>query len=94
MKESLVLLYLRLFPATVSHRFRHLCYALLLGGVVFAFLAIIILAFACRPVSSSWTLLYPQHEERCINLPGVVYLALSLNIACDLVVFIMPIPNL
>ncbi|KAF2772154.1 hypothetical protein EJ03DRAFT_348959 [Teratosphaeria nubilosa] len=94
MKMSIIFLYLRIFPATVSRFFRMFCWLLIGGGCFFIFLATIIFTFACNPVSLSWHGLYRHHQDQCINVPAVYFLALSLNLGADLIVFVMPIPKI
>ncbi|KAF2769802.1 hypothetical protein EJ03DRAFT_88753 [Teratosphaeria nubilosa] len=94
MKMSIILLYLRIFPAGVSRNFRILCWASMAGGVFFIITAVFLLAFACHPIRLAWTQLYQGHEKQCIPYPAIFYLAFSANLVSDLVTFIMPVPIL
>ncbi|KAH9815656.1 cfem domain-containing protein [Teratosphaeria destructans] len=94
MKMSIIFVYLRIFPATVSRFFRLFCWLLIGAGCFFIFLSTIIFTFACNPVSLSWHGLYRHHQAQCINVPAVYYLALSINLGADFIVFVMPIPKI
>jgi hypothetical protein len=94
MKASIILLYLRLFPRTVSRKFRIFCYLLLAAGAGFVLICIFVLVFACRPIHLGWSGLYRHYQHQCSHIPAVYYLALSVNVAADVLVFVMAIPKM
>ena len=61
-KVSIVLFYLRIFPETVSTRFRVLCYVVIGVCLSTAVAFSISTAVQCNPVSYSWTLWDGQHQ--------------------------------
>ncbi|KAK5109890.1 hypothetical protein LTR62_006497 [Meristemomyces frigidus] len=93
-KISIVLLYLRIIPGTVSPKFRALCLTVIGLMVAYTMAFIIALALQCRPISYSWTQWDGEHKGKCINLEAQVYCGAILNICWDLVVFVLPIPRL
>ncbi|KAI6871297.1 hypothetical protein KC343_g11832 [Hortaea werneckii] len=92
-KFSIVLLYLRIFPSTVSKKFRLLCWIIVAAGVVFIIIGLLVFAFACQPASLSWSGLYEHNKDKCLPLPELYYLATSINLSTDVLIFVMPIPK-
>ncbi|KAI7491378.1 hypothetical protein KC351_g89 [Hortaea werneckii] len=92
-KFSIVLLYLRIFPSTVSKQFRLLCWIIIAAGVCFIIIGLLVFAFACQPVSISWSGLYEHNKDKCIHLPELYYLATCINLSTDVLIFVMPIPK-
>ncbi|KAI7514399.1 hypothetical protein KC347_g691 [Hortaea werneckii] len=54
---------------------------------------LLVFAFACQPVSVSWSGLYEHNKDKCIHLPELYYLATCINLSTDLLIFVMPIPK-
>jgi hypothetical protein len=94
MKASIVQLYLRMFPASISRRSRIACYLLLTGGGLFLIGASLVFIFACNPTRISWQQYYPRYEDKCIHLPAAFYFAVAFNIITDLLVFCLPVPKM
>jgi hypothetical protein len=55
-KISIVLLYLRIFPRSVSNRFTYTCWAVVAGLTSYGLVFIIYFAFECRPSKSKHVL--------------------------------------
>lgn len=93
-KVSIILLYLRIIPSSISPRFRIIC--LILIGLLLANMVsfIVALGFQCRPVSYSWTQWTGETQGSCMNLQAQVYSSSATNITFDLIVFALPIPKL
>ncbi|KAK3679028.1 hypothetical protein LTR78_001481 [Recurvomyces mirabilis] len=93
-KVSIILLYLRIFPSSISARFRTISYTII--GLLIAYWLAITLALAlqCRPVHTVWQAWDGEHEGKCLNVAYIVYISTALNISFDLVVILLPIPKL
>lgn len=53
------------------------------------------LIFSCRPVSAVWTgWMREEHFDYCMNQNAFIYAAAGTNIAIDLGVLVVPIPQL
>ncbi|KAH8889021.1 hypothetical protein GQ53DRAFT_604331, partial [Thozetella sp. PMI_491] len=90
-KLSLLFLYLRIFPSTT---FRLQCKVLC--GVVLAFgiACVVSSLLLCAPVSYNWEQWDGKHEGHCANVNAQVYAMAGINMALDLCIFILPIPQL
>lgn len=93
-KISIVLLYLRIFPKTVSKRFWIASWTIIAGLIIYCFSFLVYSAFQCAPISYFWTQWDGEHEGYCNNFQLAVYINSGLNIFFDLTVFILPIPKL
>lgn len=93
-KISIVLLYLRVIPDTVSVRFRWICF-ILIGGMVGNCIGCIFgLTFQASPVSYAWTLWSGETKGTTVNLKAQQWAFSLLNVFWDVVVFCLPIPRL
>ncbi|GAB1729751.1 hypothetical protein NU195Hw_g5706t1 [Hortaea werneckii] len=92
-KFSIIFLYLRIFPSTVSKQFRLLCWIIIAAGVAFIIIGLLVFAFACQPASLSWSGLYEHNKDKCVHLPELYYLATCINLSTDVLIFVMPIPK-
>lgn len=93
-KISILLLYLRIFPDTVSTWFRRGCFVLIGLCVAYCFAAIFSTAFECTPVSFAWLKWDGQHTGHCFNTVAQIYASAGINILFDLLVFFLPFPKL
>lgn len=82
-KISIVLLYLRIFPKSVSRPFAYTSWALIAALVVYGGGFIVYCAFQCAPVSYFWTQWDGEHEGRCSNFQLAVYLNSGFNMVCS-----------
>ncbi|EGP85792.1 uncharacterized protein MYCGRDRAFT_17296, partial [Zymoseptoria tritici IPO323] len=93
-KLSLVLLYLRIFPADVDNRqFRLICK--LVGVVLFlaGFSCVLANIFACHPISYAWRYT-GRADGACVDRIASAYAVGSINAVLDIVVITLPIPRL
>ena len=93
-KISIVLLYLRIFPISVSARFSYVSWAVIAALLAYGVGFLIYSGFQCAPVSYFWTQWDGEHEGHCNNFQLAVYINSGLNIFFDLTVFFLPIPKL
>ena len=92
-KVSILLLYLRIFPRTVSNAFRITCW-IFIGIVVSAFFGIVFaFIFSCRPISGNWMAWDGEHPATCTNAFAQSMSVASINVALDLTIFLLPIPK-
>lgn len=93
-KISIVLLYLRIFPKTVSARFSHVSYTVIAGLLAYGIAFLVYCGFQCAPISYFWTQWDGEHEGYCNNFQLAVYINSGLNIFFDLTVCFLPITKL
>ncbi|KAF1938894.1 hypothetical protein EJ02DRAFT_270253 [Clathrospora elynae] len=84
-KVSILVQYLRIFPV---RRFRQACFAMLGMVVAYGIWAIFSSIFMCTPVAFSWD--KSISHGHCTNQLIVWILNAAVNIAQDLVIFVMP----
>jgi hypothetical protein len=85
-KLSLILSYLRIFPA---QRFRRLILSTGALVVLMWICNVFAIIFQCTPVSAAWDW---TEKGRCINILSFFYVTSSINIATDLVLWFAPLP--
>lgn len=85
-KASIVLQYLRVFPAK---EIRRACWATLAVIGVHGVYAMISNILSCIPVSAFWS---PTADMRCIDKKFLWFFNASFNILSDLVILILPMP--
>ncbi|KAH7084021.1 hypothetical protein FB567DRAFT_551017 [Paraphoma chrysanthemicola] len=87
-KASLIFLYLQIFQ---GHRFRIACYTVLayigLSALIIQFLTI----FSCLPIESFWN---RDIKGKCLNVTAIGYANSANAILQDLIILILPMPNL
>ena len=93
-KVSIVLLYLRIFPKTVSPRFHKICWVVIAAMLAYGAAFMISFIFQCRPLSYFWNQWDGEHKGVCLNTEMATYFNSAFNIFFDLVVFFLPVPNL
>ena len=92
-KISILLLYLRIFPSTVSTWFRTTWFifiAVCATGMIGMVLAI---AFECNPVAGAYNAWDGEHPATCIDTHSQLTVMAGINIVLDLAVFFLPIPK-
>ena len=93
-KISIVLLYMRVIPVTVSVRFRYICLTLI-GLMTANTIAMLFgLSFQASPISYSWTLWSGETQGTTLDLKAQQWSFSILNLCWDLIVFALPIPRL
>lgn len=78
-KISIVLLYLRIFPKTVSKRFSYISWTLIGALLAYGIGFIIYCGFQCTPISYVWTQWDGEHEGYCSDFQLAVYVNSGLN---------------
>jgi len=92
-KISILLLYLRIFPRSISPGFRICCFISMGLCVAFCITFWSVILWSCEPIKYSWHYLNRNDHGRCIH-EGSIYATAGINIALDLLVFFLPIPKL
>ena len=93
-KISIVLLYLRIFPRSVSERFSYISWAVIAALVAYCVGFLVYSGFQCEPISYFWTQWDGEHKGYCNNFQLAVYLNSGINIALDITVCLLPISKL
>lgn len=87
-KVSLLLLYLRIFPARAFRIAVWVVVAIVVGSATGTVVATI---FQCNPLQKSWHSILPGH---CIKIGGVWYSSSSLAIFTDVRIIVLPITQI
>ncbi|KAL4919815.1 hypothetical protein BDW62DRAFT_178507 [Aspergillus aurantiobrunneus] len=87
-KISLLFQYLRIFP---SYRFRIICYVVLGVVIVYSTWAIVSGFLNCVPVAKFWNREIPG---TCLSFEALWFFNASMNIATDLTLLVLPMPQL
>ncbi|KAI1658361.1 hypothetical protein F4813DRAFT_46919 [Daldinia decipiens] len=90
-KISILFFYLKVFP---KRSFRLCTYALILTNLVYAVTYDLLLIFQCNPIRGAWLQWDGEFDTRCISINGLGWSAAAINIALDLAVIILPLPEL
>lgn len=93
-KISIIFLYLRIFPKTVSARFSYVSWAVIAALLAYCVGFLVYSGFQCAPISYFWTQWDGEHKGYCNNFQLAVYLNSGFNIFFDLVVCFLPVPKL
>lgn len=90
-KIAMLLLYLKVFP---DQNFRRVCFVMI--GVCLAYMPATALAtfFNCTPVSYNWTSWTGETEGSCFSFNTFAWAQSSINIVLDLIIILLPIPQL
>ncbi|KAK5127097.1 hypothetical protein LTR85_008457 [Meristemomyces frigidus] len=93
-KISILLLYLRIFPSTVSTWFRRTCFGMI--GICIAYFigSNLSTLFECKPINLAWLQWDGEHKGHCFDQEAQIFANAGINIVLDLVVFFLPIPKL
>ena len=90
-KISMLLFYLKVFP----QRYFRVCTWVLIGlNVVYALVYDFLLTFQCHPIPGVWRSWDGEYEARCISINLIGWTAAAINILLDLLVIILPLPEL
>ncbi|KAI7348839.1 hypothetical protein KC320_g6410 [Hortaea werneckii] len=93
-KISILLLYLRIFPSTVSTWFRVTIWIVIGLCSAYCLAMWFSILFECDPIGYNWTRWDGEHEGSCINARALIYSSSTINIVLDLMVFFLPFPKL
>ena len=87
-KISIILLYLRIFPAK---EFRRQCYVLMALTILVGLSCTIVFPLACRPISYMWKGWDGTMEAKCININADTFAFAAINMTLDVAIFAAPI---
>ncbi|KAK9789107.1 putative Extracellular membrane protein CFEM domain-containing protein [Seiridium cardinale] len=87
-KASVIFLYMRVFPA---RWFRLACYACLSYCCISLMIFTFVVAFQCTPVEAIWNRFV---VGKCLNVNAIGYSGAVLSVVEDLVLILLPIPEL
>ncbi|GKT42882.1 satratoxin biosynthesis SC1 cluster protein 4 [Colletotrichum spaethianum] len=88
-KISILLFFSRIFPARwFQLTVRYFIVFLLLHGLIF----LLVIIFQCTPISSTWDRSNPN--RKCLNVTAIGYAGAVFSIIEDLVILVLPIPEL
>ncbi|KAI6084402.1 hypothetical protein F4821DRAFT_242762 [Hypoxylon rubiginosum] len=90
-KISMLFFYLKVFP---KKSFRIVTYALIVINLVYAITYDLLLIFQCNPLEGAWRTWDGEFEAQCISINGLGWSAAAINIALDLAVIVLPLPEL
>ncbi|KAI1650452.1 uncharacterized protein F4817DRAFT_261547 [Daldinia loculata] len=90
-KISILFFYLKVFP---KRSFRLCTYALIAINLVYAITYDLLLIFQCNPIKGAWLQWDGEFETQCISINVLGWSAAAINIALDLAVIILPLPEL
>ncbi|KAL4911449.1 hypothetical protein BDW74DRAFT_142929 [Aspergillus multicolor] len=90
-KCSMLLLYLRLFPARQIQIATKIALLLTASWAIAMLLANV---FACQPFNYMWLRWDEEHEGRCVNHEAVMAIHSILNIVFDVLIITLPMPTL
>ncbi|OTB19761.1 hypothetical protein K445DRAFT_313534 [Daldinia sp. EC12] len=90
-KVSILFFYLKVFP---KRSFRLCTYALIAINLVYAITYDFLLIFQCNPIRGAWLQWDGETETQCISINVLGWSAAAINIALDLAVIILPLPEL
>ena len=93
-KVSILLLYLRVFPETISKWFRVACISLIGLSVLMLIAVDLTVLFQCNPINFAWLRWDGEHTGSCINTAAQITATAAINVFLDLLVFFLPIPRL
>lgn len=90
-KISILLFYLKVFP---QRYFRVCTWVFIVINLVYALAYIFLLIFQCDPIPGVWLAWDGEYKAKCISINLLGWTAAAINIALDLVVIILPLPEL
>ncbi|EOD52742.1 cfem domain-containing protein [Neofusicoccum parvum] len=91
LKISILLFYLRIFP---EKGFRKMVFVTmgLCAGYAIAF--VLVSVFQCKPIKYAWLQWDDEHEGTCNNINAQGWSSAALNVILDMIVIILPLPQL
>ncbi|KAG8170266.1 hypothetical protein KVR01_001011 [Diaporthe batatas] len=90
-KIAMLLLYLKVFP---SQTFRRVCFVMIGVCLVYSPATALATFFNCTPVSYNWTGWTGETEGSCFSFNTFAWAQSSINIVLDLIIILLPIPQL
>ncbi|KAI1386750.1 uncharacterized protein F4822DRAFT_431618 [Hypoxylon trugodes] len=90
-KVSILFFYLKVFP---KRSFRIVTYVLIGINLLYMLTYDLLLIFQCNPISGAWKFWDGEFEAKCISINVLGWSAAAINIALDLAVIVLPLPEL
>ncbi|OTA59298.1 hypothetical protein K449DRAFT_113599 [Hypoxylon sp. EC38] len=90
-KVSILFFYLKVFP---KRSFRIWTWVLIGINLVYAITYDFLLIFQCNPISGAWKFWDGEFEAKCISINVLGWSAAAINIALDVAVIVLPLPEL
>lgn len=90
-KVSILFFYLKVFP---KRSFRICTWTLIGINLVYAITYDFLLIFQCNPISGAWKFWDGEFEAQCISINVLGWSAAAINIALDVAVIVLPLPEL
>ncbi|KAI0841196.1 hypothetical protein F5Y06DRAFT_308112 [Hypoxylon sp. FL0890] len=90
-KVSILFFYLKVFP---KRSFRICTWFLICTNILYMVTYDFLLIFQCKPIYGAWTFWDGTFEGQCISINILGWSAAAINIALDLSVIILPLPEL
>ena len=87
-KLSILFFYLRIFPRP---QFRRTVKATLGFVAIYGLSFIFVIVFQCKPIKARWDL---SVEGKCVNINMVAYSAAGISIFQDIIILLIPIPEI
>ncbi|KAG9253094.1 uncharacterized protein F5Z01DRAFT_174234 [Emericellopsis atlantica] len=87
-KGSILLFYLRIFPAKAAHVAVWTAFAF---TIAYSFTSVLVNIFACDPIKASWDF-EAAKTAKCINRPVFYFAQAGLGIATDVITVLIPLP--
>ncbi|OMP82494.1 hypothetical protein BK809_0006804 [Diplodia seriata] len=91
LKISILLFYLRIFPEKGFRRAVFVTIGLCIGYCI-AF--VLVSVFQCRPIRYAWLQWDDEHEGTCNNINAQGWSSAAINVILDIIVIILPLPQL
>lgn len=90
-KVSILFFYLKVFP---KRSFRICTWVLISLNLVYAITFDLLLIFQCQPLEGAWKQWDGEFETQCISINVLGWSAAAINIALDVAVIVLPLPEL
>ncbi|KAL7627957.1 hypothetical protein AAE478_002153 [Parahypoxylon ruwenzoriense] len=90
-KISILFFYLKVFP---KRSFRIITWVLIAVNLVYAIIYDFLLILQCDPVSGAWRSWDGEFASKCISINVLGWSAAAINIALDIAVIVLPLPEL
>ncbi|KAI1379617.1 hypothetical protein F4677DRAFT_464850 [Hypoxylon crocopeplum] len=90
-KVSILFFYLKVFP---KKSFRICTWTLIIINLAYAVTYDFLLIFQCDPIPGAWRFWDGEFEAKCISINVLGWSAAAINIALDLAVIVLPLPEL
>lgn len=91
-KASIVMLYIRIFSPPSLGWFRMTSRAMLVIVVAWTISSFFGTMLQCTPISTLWTVLEKDYENRCIDRAQFYWIVGMSNIVTDAMILLMPLP--